>query len=175
MRHVVRAGVLLLVWFGLWGRITPGNVVGGVLVVAAIYWIFPTGPGRLGAEHAPVVHLLAALKFLVLFAWALLVATAQVVAVVLRPRLRVAEGIVEVPLTSTSPVIATMVANAITLPPGTMTVDVFGTGDEPAVLYVHVLDLDDAESIRDDGRTFEALAVNAFGSRGDRERLGGRA
>ena len=62
-----------------------------------------------------------------------------------------------------------MVANSITLTPGTMTIEV-SDGDDPVVLYVHVLGLADPQSIREDGLDFERLAVRAFGSPGDRER-----
>ena len=64
-----------------------------------------------------------------------------------------------------------MVADAITLTPGTMTVDVFDTDDGPAVLYVHALEVADPEAIRADGLRLEGLAVRAFGSRADRERM----
>ena len=53
-----------------------------------------------------------------------------------------------------------MVANAITLTPGTMTIEV-SDDETPIVLYVHVLGLGDPESIREDGWKFEELAVNA--------------
>jgi len=56
----------------------------------------------------------------------LIVANWQVLVDVLRPRLRIAEGIVAVPLVSRSPIIATFVANAITLTPGTLTVEIGG-------------------------------------------------
>lgn len=172
MRVAVRVVALLAFWLAMWGRVTPGNVVGGLAVIAVIWFVFPTGPGALRSEHSPVVRPIAAARFLVIFLWMLVVATYQVAVAVLRPRLRIAEGIVEVPLRATSPIVATMVADAITLTPGTMTVDVFGTDDGPGVLYVHALDLGDAEAIRADGHRLEVLAVRAFGSRADRERLG---
>ena len=38
------------------------------------------------------------------------------------------------------------------------------------MLFVHVLGLEDAASVRSDGHDFERLAVRAFGSAGDRAR-----
>lgn len=171
---VARVVVLVLIWVALWGEPTVGNIVAGAVVVGVVVWVFPGGPGRLPAEHEGTFHPIAALHFAAFFAWALCVATWDVAVTVLRPRSKVAEAVVAVPLRSRSPVIATIVANAITLTPGTMTIEV----DDPAergedahiVLYVHVLGLADAQSIRDDGLDFERLAVKAFASRSDRAR-----
>jgi multicomponent Na+:H+ antiporter subunit E len=165
-----RSLVLLLVWVALWGTPTVGNFLSGVLVVAGITMVFPGGPGRLRNDDEGRIRPIAALHFLVFFAWALVVATWDVTTTVLGPRSRVAEAVVAVPLRAVSPVIATMVANAITLTPGTMTIEV-SDDDHPIVLYVHVLGLGDAQSIREDGWKFESLAVAAFGSPRDRERL----
>jgi multicomponent Na+:H+ antiporter subunit E len=171
---VARVAVLVVIWVALWGEPTVGNLVAGAVVVGVVLWAFPGGPGRLRSDHEGTFHPIAALHFAVFFAWALCVATWDVAVTVLRPRSKVAEAVVAVPMRSRSPVIATIVANAITLTPGTMTIEV----DDPAergedahiVLYVHVLGLADAQSIRDDGLDFERLAVKAFGSRADRAR-----
>lgn len=175
-----RVVVLLVIWVALWGEPTVGNFLSGLLVVALITWLFPTGPGRLPSEHEGMFRPLAALHYAAFFAWALVKATWDVALTVLSPSSRLAEAVVAVPLRSRSPVIATMVANSITLTPGTMTIEVddgvledgsaSADGDDHIVLYVHVLGLGDVESIRADGLAFERLAVRAFGSRADRDR-----
>jgi multicomponent Na+:H+ antiporter subunit E len=170
LAHVSRVVVLVLVWVALWGTPSVGNFLSGLLAVGVVFAVFPVGPGRLRSEDEGRVRVLASLHFLVFFAWALVVATWDVTLTVLGPRSKVSEAVVAVPLRSASPVIATMVANAITLTPGTMTIEVSDDGD-PIVLYVHVLGLGDAESIRQDGWKFEELAVAAFGSPRDRARL----
>ena len=190
LRRVLNSVVLLAVWVALWGEPSVGNVLTGVAAILVINLVFPTGPDVVAAEDEGVARLGPAVRFLVIFAWALIVANVQVVVAVVRPRLRIAEGVVAVPLISRSPIIATMVANAISLTPGTLTVEIGGggagrpggsagratpgaeVGDEPAVvLYVHALTLDDADAVRADGRRFEGLAVAAFGSATDRARL----
>lgn len=165
------AGVVVLVaiWVALWGTPTLGNVLSGLVVVAVVFWLFPGGPGRLADEHEGTFRPIAAARYAVYFAGALVLATWDVALTVLSPRSRVAEAIVAVPLRSRSPVIATMVGNSITLTPGTMTIDVDDDG-ERTVLYVHVLNLSDAEEVRRDGRRFEGYAVRAFGSPADRDR-----
>ena len=160
---VARVAVLVVVWVALWGTPTVGNFLSGLIAVGVIFLVFPSGPGRLEPADEGRVRILASLHFLVFFAWALVVATWDVTLTVLGPRSKIAEAVVAVPLRSASPVIATMVANAITLTPGTMTIEV-SDDEDPIVLYVHVLGLGDPESIREDGWKFEELAVAAFGS-----------
>lgn len=68
--------------------------------------------------------------------------------------------------------IVTVVANAVTLTPGTLTVDVHEPDDgTPAVIYVHVLQFDDVESVRADVLRLERLAVRAFGTKQHRHDL----
>jgi len=171
VRRLLRAAVLIAVWVALWGEATVGNLVSGVLVVIAIEVLFPVGPDVVPAEDEGTLHPIATLRFLAVFSWALVVATWQVAVACLRPRLRLAEAIVAVPLVSRSAVIATFVANAISLTPGTLTVEVSDRRpDGSLVLYVHALDASDPDAVRADGRRFEELAVAAFGSAGDRAR-----
>jgi hypothetical protein len=54
-----------------------------------------------------------------------------------------------------------MVANSISLTPGTLTIDV---GEDAKVLYVHVLHLRGVEQVRRDVHRLELLAIKAFGS-----------
>jgi len=173
---------LTLVWVLLWGEPSLGNVLAGLLLATLLVVCFPPGPDRDGG-----VHPLAVLRFGVWFAKALVVSTASVAMAVLRPRLRLEEGIVAVPLRATSPIVVTFVANAISLTPGTLTVDIrprsFGsvgrdpsTGSLPVVdgvvqgpvLYVHCLTTGDPDQVRADGLELEEYAVAAFGTAEDR-------
>lgn len=163
---------LTLVWALLWGSAAPGTIVGGLVLATAVVLVVRPQDDRGGG-----VHPIAVLRYGVHFAWALVAATASVAATVLRPRMRLAEGIVAVPMRARSPVVVTFVANSITLTPGTLTVDIrpraYGIDEvaaepEPPVLYVHCLVLGDPEDVRADARRFEELAVAAFGSPEDR-------
>ncbi len=190
LRRLLNSLVLLAVWVALWGEPSVGNLLSGIAAIIVINLVFPTGPAVVAVEDEGTPRFVAGVRFLAIFAWALIVANVQVVIAVLRPRLRIAEGVVAVPLVSRSPIIATMVANAISLTPGTLTIEIGGggagrpggsagratpgveAGEEPeVVLYVHALTLDDAHTVRADGRRLEGLAVTAFGSATDRARM----
>jgi multicomponent Na+:H+ antiporter subunit E len=153
---------VLVVWLALWGEVTLVNVGSGVVVVAIIGLVVRRMPPR----HT--VHPMALLRLLAVFVWRLVSSSATVVVTVLAPtpeRLR--SGVVRVELSHPSPLIATIVADAISLTPGSLTLDsryadeAAATG-APPVLFIHVLGLTDPESVRDDVWRLERLVVSAI-------------
>lgn len=146
--------LLLLVWVGLEGSPSVGNLAAGAVVVVVVTWI----SGRRPRAH--VVHAWATLRFAAIFLKMLAESTWTVAVTSLRPtpeRLRA--GVVACPLVNQTPLVATIVADAITLTPGTLTLDV---RTKPTVLYVHVLGLDDPNGVREDVRELERLVVAAI-------------
>lgn len=64
---------------------------------------------------------------------------------VLRPKFQFTPGIVAIPLSLERDAEIMLLANLITLTPGTMSLDV---SDDKTTLYVHAMSLEDAESLR---------------------------
>jgi len=167
--RLLQLASLLGLWLLLWGRVTVANVVGGVLVIGLVLLVAPTGPGVTASEDRTRFRPISAVIFAAVFLKALVVATWQVAVVVVFPS-RVRSGVVRVPLSVRSPLVATAVANAVTLTPGTMTIDELQSGDG-VVLFVHALIADDPDKIREDVWVFERHAVKSFGSTRDREAI----
>lgn len=156
-RRAPFAAWLVVVWVALWGDITVANVVGGVVVAAVALALFPSAAPRGGVTVRP----LHAVRFLVYFLAKLIEANAVVAWEVLTPNNeRVREGVVAVPVTGASDAVVTVVANAISLTPGTLTLDVHR---DPTILFVHVLHLRSIEQTRDEVHRLEMLALRAFG------------
>jgi multicomponent Na+:H+ antiporter subunit E len=159
-------GWLLVVWLGLWESASVANVVGGLLAGGVLLLAFPLrdDPG-LNAARTPGptfwLRPLPVLVFLGVYAWKLLEANLIVTWEVLTPGTRVNEGIVAVPVTGASPLVLALLANAVSLTPGTMVVEI--TRDPP-VLYVHVLHLRSIEQVRLELFRLERLLVRAVGS-----------
>jgi multicomponent Na+:H+ antiporter subunit E len=149
---------LTIVWVALWGEVSVANVLSGVAVSAVLLLLFPsTGAGGYVAFRP-----LRVLQFLGYFAYKLVEANLIVAWEVLTPNNEgVNEAIVAVPVTGTSDTVLTLVANAISLTPGTLTIDV---RRNPAVLYVHVLHLRSLAQTRQDVRRLELHALRAFGT-----------
>lgn len=76
------------------------------------------------------------LVYLLVFAWELLKSNLDVARRVLSPGLPINSGIVEVKTKLTSPMGRMILANSITLTPGTLTVDI-----ESDSLYIHWIDV----------------------------------
>ncbi len=160
MSRVLRILVLGAIWVALWAEISVANVVWGLVVAIGVTLAF----GALEPPNDNGIRPIAAARFAARFAVMLVRSTWSVVVEVLRPELALAEAIVAVPLHTHDPVIITMVANGITLTPGTLTVDLGpepGPGEE-RILYVHALKLTSADDIIAGAHALEALATAAF-------------
>lgn len=84
----------------------------------------------------------------------------KVAVMVTRPKLDVKPGIFAYPLTVTSDLEITLLANLITLTPGTLSVDV---SDDRKTLYVHAIDCADPDATRlDIANGFERKIREAF-------------
>lgn len=154
---------LTLVWAMLWGDFGAGSLLSGIVVaLVAVFIARPTGVRGLQLTS---FHPLAALVFASYFALQLVTSCIAVAREVITPWPRMNRAIVAIPMHVVTPGLVTLVGNAITLTPGTLTVDVRQpTADEPPVLYVHALHFDDLDSIRRDVLRLERLAVRAFGT-----------
>ena len=163
---------LTALWVLLWGELTLSNVAAGVMVaLLVVVFAWPTGT-RFTASTS--FHPLAALWFLVYFAGQLVVSNLVVAREIVTPGSSLNRAIVAVPMHTSSAAINTLVANCVTLTPGTLTVDVRapepGTAGVPT-LYIHALHFVDAESARRDVYRLERYAVAAFGERSMRAAL----
>jgi multicomponent Na+:H+ antiporter subunit E len=155
---VVLFAWLVVIWVGLWGSISIANVASGVLIAAAALVVArwrPASPEPVAFRPWP------ALRFAVRFVYKLAEASVIVAAEIVTPRNKINTGIVAVPLRGCSDALVTLVANAVSLTPGTLTLEI---QREPLVLYVHVLHLRSVEQVRAEVRRLELDAVRAFGS-----------
>lgn len=155
MIRVVRVLVIVAVWLALWSDVSVANLASGLSVATVIVLGFDTW-----RHGSLVVRPVRALRFGLWFLYKLVESTWAVVRAVIAPRHRVHTGIIAVPLQGCSDAVATLIADAITLTPGTLTLEV---RREPLTLFIHALDTRDLDAIRRDVRTLEVLAVRAFG------------
>jgi multicomponent Na+:H+ antiporter subunit E len=166
MRASIQLPVLVLwlttLWVALWADLTIGNVVGGALVAIAVALVArPTGVSGL---EAGTIRPFSALAFGVYFLAGLVSSSLVVAWEIITPGSGIHRAIIAMPMHTTSDALVTLVANSITLTPGTATIDVREHAEgSPPTLYVHVLHFRDVESIRRDVLRLERLAIKAFG------------
>lgn len=133
--------LLALTWCALRGEISLVNLVVGFLLGYAVLWMARpvVGPTR---YHARVPKVAA---FILYFLWQLVVANLRLARHVLTPREKITPGVVAVPLDARTDAEIVMLANLITLTPGTLSLDV---STDRRILYIHGVDLADPEGFR---------------------------
>ncbi|NLU83518.1 Na+/H+ antiporter subunit E [Rhodococcus sp. HNM0569] len=99
------------------------------------------------------------------FLWLLVKSNAEVITDVVTPAGRMAAGIAKVPVRCRTNLEITMLANLISLTPGTLTLAVH-TGDEPA-LYVHGMYAPDPDEFRAEIHELEDRMLHAMRRDGD--------
>jgi multicomponent Na+:H+ antiporter subunit E len=100
------------------------------------------------SEKAPIArpwNILAWLWLLVLFLRELVLSAWDVISATLAPNVRARSGVVAVPLRLRSSAGITLLADMVTLTPGTTALHV---SEDRSILYVHVMDIESAEAVR---------------------------
>lgn len=123
---------LFVFWLLLNGSLAPDVLAIGVVVAGAIVLLFSGSLSVLSGHRLTPDALIATLRFVGLFLRELVRANIAMAALVLNPRLPVAPALVRVHTRLTDPVARLLLANAISLTPGTLTVEIAGEW-----LYVH--------------------------------------
>lgn len=123
---------LLLVWLLLSGSLTPDTIAVGVAVAGAVTLLFHGNLSYLSGYRFSAASLAATFGFIGYFLKELVKANLAMAKLVLSPDLPVDPAIVKVRTGLTDPVARLVLANAITLTPGTLSVEMKGEW-----LYVH--------------------------------------
>lgn len=155
MNRLLLTVALAGAWCLMWGSIRPADVLGGLAAAAAVQVFVPR-------DTLPVVRRVrpgAMLVFLARFALDLVLASATVAVQAFWPRGRWRTRVMAVQLTSRDATVLTIVGNAITLTPGTLTLEV----DAPAGrLLVHALHSPDGADVVAAARRYERLVAAAL-------------
>ncbi len=149
--------IFAAVWIFITGTFTMPNLALGFVSGSVSLYVIRD---HIGA--APYLYRMGRILSLVrLFLYELMMSGIAVAALVLRPNMNLKSGIFayETELTKDSHI--TLLANLITLTPGTLTVDV---SDNKRVLYIHAVDCSDIDATRASIRNgFERKIMEAFG------------
>lgn len=134
--------VLAIVWVALTEEYTPANFVGGFVVSFIALAVSQRAIG--GSNYFKKVP--QVIRFVLFFLRELLVANLRVAYEVISPGLRSRPGIIAIPLDVRTDFEITLLANLITLTPGTLSLDI---SPDRRVLYVHTMYADDVKKFRD--------------------------
>jgi multicomponent Na+:H+ antiporter subunit E len=157
MNYIIWSFIFGLVWVAVTGAFTLPNLALGITFGAGSLFFI-----RSNIATTPFfLRVVPVLSLIRLFLYELMMSAIKVAALVLRPKMDLKPGIFayETALTKNSHI--TLLANLITLTPGTLSVDV---ADDERTLYIHAVDCSDVEATRADIRNgFERKIREAFG------------
>ncbi|AKI01251.1 multisubunit Na+/H+ antiporter, MnhE subunit [Hoeflea sp. IMCC20628] len=148
--------LLALAWSAVTGSFSFLNFAFGFVLAIFALSIIRQQVGSIGyfSRARRVISLL------LLFIYELVLSSWKVAVMVLSPRMDLKPGIFAYPLRVDRDFEITMLANLITLTPGTLSVDV---SDDRRILYVHALDASDPDATRRDiAEGFERKIMEAF-------------
>lgn len=133
--------LLALLWSAVTGTVTLGNLgVGFVIGMGVIAMV-----GRALGDSHYLTRFFRGLGLAGFFLWELLVSSLRVAWDVLDPNHDIRPAIVAVPLDIEDEGEITLLANLISLTPGTLSLDV---SKDKKTLYVHAMYVDDADAFR---------------------------
>lgn len=140
------AVMLALPWCFLSGGFTVANFLMGMFVGAVTVLLLrpfvPWNPSLVAVSR----KIPAFLRYTPRFLYELCKANLQVVYLALHPKTPVRPGIIALETRHRSPLGTTLLANSITLTPGTLTMDI---SEDGKTLYIHTLDISHPEEVRE--------------------------
>ena len=159
---------LVVVWILLWGMWSWANVLSGMTVALVVMLVLPLPPVVGGTRVRPLPLLLYIGHFLV----DLVVSGAEVAWRAIGPGGVQQGAIVRVQLRADSDLLLTVVAETLSLVPGSLVLDLDRDARLIAVHLLHVDDLADVERQKADVLATEERIVRAFGTADDIAALG---
>jgi multicomponent Na+:H+ antiporter subunit E len=142
MRYFLLNILLALAWAALTGDFSPINLLAGFVFGYAALWImqFIMAPSSYFSKVPTII------LFLANFVWELFKANIRMAYFVLVPD-KMNPGIIGIPLDISSDSQITLLANMITLTPGTLSLEV---STDHRVLYVHNVQVTDPDEFREE-------------------------
>ena len=154
--HPLLTLILWAIWLLLNNSMDPGHIVLGAALAIFIPWLTSSyWPEQIIIRH-PWMLVLYILKVL----YEILVANAVVAKLILGPQKRLNPGFLHYELQLTSPVGISLLANTISLTPGTVSCDL---SKDRRYLLIHALHIDDVAEIKAEiHRKFEKPLLEIF-------------
>lgn len=133
--------LLLAVWLG---GLAPRNLVVGLVAGYLLLWLVAR------FQRKQVKYFIKTplfFSFLAYYAWELLKSNAVILYEILTPGLDMRPGVIGIPIRAKTDLEITILANLITMTPGTLSLDI---SPDRRTLYIHAMYIHDPEALRKD-------------------------
>lgn len=132
---------LALAWIAITAHATPGNLLMGFILGYAILGF----AHRREATSSYFSKVLKVVSLSLFFIWELVVSSLRVAYDIVTPWHFMRPGVVAIPLEATTDGEITILANMVSLTPGSLSVDI---SEDRRILYIHAMYIDDVENVR---------------------------
>lgn len=140
MKNILWDLTLAVTWVVLTGRPTLVNLAVGFALASAVTYFLQRGRG----VPKPFLKLYRSLDLLFFLVWELVLSNLRIAYDVLTPTHHMRPAIVGIPLDARTDAEITLLANLITLTPGTLSLRV---SSDHSVLYIHAMYVQDREQL----------------------------
>ena len=134
---------LALAWSAFTGRFEPDNLTLGFGLSYLILWI----SRRAFKPSTYFIKVPQVIRFILFFLWELLVANLRVARLILSSQRELRPRVIAVPLETCNEIEVTILANLVSLTPGTLSLDI---SRDRGALYVHAMYAPDPDVIHKD-------------------------
>jgi len=156
MATIVINVLLAIAWAAVTGTFTALNLAFGFVLGGVALMLIRDQVGSVSHFRRAI----GAAVLAVTFVWELVKSSVNVAILVLSPGRALSPAIIALPLDAKSDAEITLLANMITLTPGTLSMDV---SDDRSTLFVHAIDAPDPDAvIKDIKATFEQQIMRVF-------------
>jgi len=152
--------ILFLVWLGFTTTFAFAEVITGILLSFTISIFSYKGFTQKGIRFLSPKRILYMVQYFFVFMLALIKANIDVALIVLHPKLPINPGIVEFESKLNSPFAKMLLANSITLTPGTLTVDIID--NKFFIHWLYVTGTDEETTYREIAKQFEDILIKIY-------------
>ncbi|HEY9098102.1 MAG TPA: Na+/H+ antiporter subunit E [Thiobacillus sp.] len=138
--HPLLTLTLVILWLLLVNQFSAGHLVLGML----LGWLIPFVTSRFWPESIRIRHPIALLRYLVIFVYDIVRGSFEVAFLILRGPSHLRPVFIEIPLALKTDLAISLLANTISLTPGTVSA---WLSEDKRTLVVHTLDTDDADAL----------------------------
>lgn len=144
MRRLLPHPLLSLTLAGLWLLLVNQLSAGHLVLGALLGWLIPFATSRFWPEQIRIRHPLTLLRYLVVLVIDIVRGSFHVARLILRGPARLRPVFVAVPLALKTDLAISLLANTISLTPGTVSARL---SEDKQTLIVHTLDTDDTDAL----------------------------
>lgn len=155
--------LLAFAWIALTGNFTGSGLIAGFIFGYFVLLLISRASGKRPTYLRKVPQ---TINFTLFYIWEIIQSNLRVAYEVLTPTHNMRPGVIGLQLSCGSDAAITMLANLITMTPGTLSLDV---SSDRRMLFIHVMHIDDEDQLRADLKHLERRVMDLLDETGEQD------